>query len=514
MFDNLPRLLSSLRPRELFFMVLLVAGIAFLLLAVIGQISWPPQRALDLTSRYVSGGIGALLILGSFLLFAKHSRVNVGDDPARSVAVLPNAGSPEVAARVLNLAADCKGENVTLIGTGLALLQPVNPLQRLLELVANGCIAKLELIFANPYSAAVRTRLVEEECADPAANIGLKGLESHIQAVLTHVKKSPHYPERISVRLFSNYPTFALLKVGSHYLVYSYSFADIGNQSPVIEFDRTCKDLCRFYDRHHKRVRSASVDAAAFFAARSGQGDMAQLDLHGFAVYFIPESDAFYHLGSEILGFDIRGNRRIAARYADLVGAAAKYGFHLTLADALYVADEAAVGCIEQIVENICANMVPIKLKYDVIGGFPDETSISLRCEDPTQQLLALHRDLVFQVYPQAIGSNYTLGVAKMNRCYCQDVERNEEMIRRYHAPYILDCFKPHFTLLDSVPPEQIEEKVQEMKTAFGRLVDGRQITMKSVAVMRKAPGERTWHMPTREILLSRRPNMEEHRDG
>lgn len=506
MFDHLRDLFSDLKPRELFFLLLLVAGIAFLALGVIGQIPFPAKGALDIMSRYVSGAVGALLILGSFLLFAKYPKTNSGEPPSHARAIIQNAGSPELGTRVLSLAENCGGEDITLIGTGLALLQSVNPLQRLLDLVADGHIGKLELILGNPYSAAVRARLVEEECADPAANIGLEHLESHVRNIVNHVKASPYYPERISVRLFSNYPTFALLKVGPHYLVYSYSFAAIGNQSPVIEFDRSCKELCHFYDSHHKRVRSASVDAAAFLAARTGPGYIGQLDLHGFAVYFVPEGGAFYDLGSKILGFDVRGNRPVQSPYADFVRTAGEFGFHLTIADALYVADVAAVDCIERITKNICERMAPIELRYEVVAGFPDKRSISLRCEDPTKQLLALHRELVFQVYPQAVGSNYTLGDAKMNRCYCEDAERNETMKRLYHAPYILDCFKPHLTLLDSVPPDRIEEEAQKVRTEFGHLADGGQITLKSVAVMRKAPEASTWRMPTKEITLSRRP--------
>lgn len=102
--------------------------------------------------------------------------------------------------------------------------------------------------------------------------------------------------------------------------------------------------------------------------------------------------------------------------------------------------------------------------------------------KDPSGNLESLHFELVNRVYRRAIASNYSLGLYNPNRD--QNVDRSRLMIDRYHAPYILQRYFPHFTLLAKVLPEEKNKIFEELKTAFSEEVKERSLRVEKVAIM------------------------------
>ncbi len=505
-------------------MLLLLLGAFFVACAAAGHVAWPINASLDVVGRASCGGVALLFLAVALLLISRmklspdgdkpecpvhgfnHAadadviqRFNDVDKPECSVQVFDHAADADVIQHFNDLARKGRDSEVVLMGTGLAILSHFNTLANLINLVNEGKIRRLAFVLGNPYSHPVQLRLIEEECGENAPNIGLRRLRSHIDSILEEINKTADFPDHISVRLFSNYPTFAMLKIDKNYLIYNYSYSEIGNLSPALRIDDSCGTLSTFFDRHYDRIKSSSVDAKSYFEIIDGGGKTPPTDLLGFSVYFIPDG-AVYEIGSSVLGYDVRAGQRVHSGYADLVNNARSFGFHLTIADALYAANQKDVDYIEELVKAIFRKIGGITVSYEVKAGFPDDRSISLRCTDHSGTLHALHCELVSQVYTQAVGSNYTLFGALANRAYCADQERNNQMTRLYHAPYVLDCFLPHLTLLDNVPLDQMERVTNELRALFAKCDPSQTLEISKLAIMRKNNG--FWDMPNQEIEL------------
>ena len=65
-------------------------------------------------------------------------------------------------------------------------------------------------------------------------------------------------------------------------------------------------------------------------------------------------------------------------------------------------------------------------------------------------------------------------------------------MMRRYHAPYVLSEFKPHFTLLSKWQNEETEE-LCELERLLEREASGNGIEVAELAIMTRDPGESCW---------------------
>lgn len=347
--------------------------------------------------------------------------------------------------------------HVVLIGTGLNILHR-DPLRRcLIERAAAG-ECKLEIYLADPSSPAVENRLIEEESGTTKPPVGKPGLLLRLETLLDERQRHGS-PAAIQVRLFSHYPTFALLIVDQKYFVYPYSYATLGNFSPVIRLDEHQPEHLKpiqFFRGHYERVRDAAVDVGLKMQLREGFG-IPEEKLHPFAVYFVPaKASNLYGLGSEVLGYDVRSGVGVPTIWTPHVGGAAEYGFHLTLCDALYFLNPDEVALAGHEVAFIAKDYAPFELvNLRVERRFPDDHSIAIIGDDPSGTLEALHCEFVTRVYRRASASNYSLGKAAATRD--DQWRRADLMIRRFRAPYILQSYRPHFTLLTVVKPEEQE---------------------------------------------------------
>jgi hypothetical protein len=186
--------------------------------------------------------------------------------------------------------------------------------------------------------------------------------------------------------------------------------------------------------------------------------------------------------------------------WENYVGSAGDFGFHLTVADALYYPCQRDTDLLRKEVEFVAQGFHPFSLGYEIKERFPNRNSISLICSDESGTLESLHYELVFRCYRQALASNYSPGLVPSDRE--QYSKRDKLMIQRYRAPYILQRFKPHFTLLTKVPDDKISEVAREINELFRQEVKEKQVDITDIAVMNKPQPDRHWQIILPEVKL------------
>lgn len=170
-------------------------------------------------------------------------------------------------------------------------------------------------------------------------------------------------------------------------------------------------------------------------------------ELAQFGVYYIlPADDPLYRTGSRIVGYDVRAGMTVPTYdfiRPEWTRLASDFGFHATLTDA-------------------------IDIRPDQIGMIADETDALVRCLGPGDYTLTtgqasfwspealvqelypsaavsmLHAMLVTWLHPLGSGTYYTrTGLEPAS-------EADRQKMRLFHAPYLLDNFRPHFTCLSN----------------------------------------------------------------
>jgi hypothetical protein len=209
-----------------------------------------------------------------------------------------------------------------------------------------------------------------------------------------------------------------------------------------------------------------------------------------------------YQFGSKILGYDIYNRKLIDSPYKDNVGGGSVYGFHLTIADVLYYLSEAELKEMEKEIQFLAKFFKSFKLSgLKITKNFPDQDSISITVEDSTGNLEILHTEVVTRIYKKAIASNYTLGLASLNRNQKFSEERAESMLKFFKAPYILTQYKPHFTLLTKIPPGRQQDRIyKELVQAFDDIE--KSISINFLSIMQFDKRENRWIIKGEPIPL------------
>ena len=70
-------------------------------------------------------------------------------------------------------------------------------------------------------------------------------------------------------------------------------------------------------------------------------------------------------------------------------------------------------------------------------------------------------------------------------------------MIQHYHAPYILQKFQPHFTLLTNLPSSVVERQrvVDSVEQTYHEQVPSDSIELQSLFAMRRPQISRPWQI-------------------
>lgn len=399
--------------------------------------------------------------------------------------VIAPVASPEFS-EYFNRLIDRANHRIILISTGVSIIfQDAQILPKIIKGV-NEEKFKLEIYMAYPYSPFIETRLIEEEIGEYKPDVGKAGLIGRLETLIVE-KKKIQKQDNFILKLFWNYPTLALYIVDSDYFFYPYGYAFLGGASPVIHYSQEKsrhKKMIKFLDGQYERIKKSSIDVRIYDLIRKDAAKRELLkDLHTFAVYFIPEQgSALYEFGCKVLGYDVRRRKPIGSDWPNYVGGAADFGFHLTIADALYVANHRQIDLILEEIKFIAREFKSFSLNLELQAGFPDKSSIALICKDDSGSLEAMHHEMVFRFYRQAIASNYSLGLAKADRD--TDSQRAALMIQRYHAPYILKKYQPHFTLLTKVPPNEMDKTIIGIKKSYSEVVGETQVNVSCIALV------------------------------
>lgn len=386
-----------------------------------------------------------------------------------------------------------KAKRIVLIGTGLNILHNDPFLHRVMEYAASGRCA-LRIYLADPSSSAVQNRLIEEELGSHRPPVGRPGLVSRLKT-LSSLWEELGRPSSIKLRVFQHYPTFAVLIVDDQYLFYPYGYARLGNFSPVFRFVRgreRDKAAIDFLDEHCRLVKQSAIDLQSCPGLATSLNPDALVPM---ALFFIPpQHSALYRFGSEVLGYDVRRSERRQTPWSQHVRGAGAFGFHLTMADVLYFANQAQVAAIKAEVAFLLRDFQPIVLgDLKLRESFPSARAVGISVSDPTGALEALHAELVHRVYARSAASNYSLRRAPRDRD--GNYSRAQFMIHRYRAPYILRKFDPHFTLLDTVTQTEQPQCVEKLQAQFRQAVEFEPIAMESLAVMTGPAADGCWRI-------------------
>lgn len=394
-----------------------------------------------------------------------------------------------------------RARRIILIGTGINLIQKDPIFMAVAERAARG-ECELEIYMANPFSPDIETRLIDEELGTMKPPIGKAGLIQRLVTILRTLEQLK-WPSSLSLKLFSQYPTFAMFIMDGDYFVYSYGFSLLGNFSPVQHYRQNIAShapMIEFLEGQYRSIKAASVDARLVFGLHQGDA-VALTQLKAAAVYLVPElTTPLYRFGSKVLGYSLRERHSTDSPWIEWVGSAAEYGFHLTVADVLYFLNQNEIDRLHRELENLASGLRPFRLSnLKVAAGLPNPRSISLSSEDNSGSMETLHHELVFRTYRRAAASNYSLGLAHLDRD--SNHNRAHLMIQRYHAPYILNAFKPHFSLLTNVAASKLLETERDVRLLFEEMVPDDHVVIKSVALVTRPSPDARWEIE-REVRL------------
>jgi hypothetical protein len=138
------------------------------------------------------------------------------------------------------------------------------------------------------------------------------------------------------------------------------------------------------------------------------------------------------------------------------VGEAANFGFHITLADALYFSNESEIERIRAELRMLSEEFPALWLtSFNIADKFQVPNATVLRVSDASGTLEAIHHELVSRVYSLAISSAFKAG--RTRKRITPGDARARMMVNRYGSPYIIKEFNPHFTLCSAMPEDETE---------------------------------------------------------
>ncbi len=402
--------------------------------------------------------LGSLVLLsacvGSFLVGHQAGRKKsvLSDKETLLVRTYPYSQHPEFFTNVERLVG--MASNIILIGTGLNLLWQENILDLLIAR-ARSRESRVIVCLGNNRSPHVLDRLVEEHMDENRAPFDRGG--RNVRALVERLENAGD-PDSFKVLLFEHYPTFAILIFDDQIFIYPYAYQVLGTSSPILQIKDNGSPEAEFFKAHAQRVLNDAVPARDVVKAQQNPGFYSS-KWKSAAVFAIPEPDTdLYRAGSAVLGYDIWREAEISpsrehAYMRQYVGGAANYGFHLTLADALFFCNAAALERVRAELRLLAEQFAPICLtSFNLIDGFQSSEAAVLQVSDDSGTLEALHHELVGRVYSVAISSTFKAGRAR--KLLPQNETRARLMVKRYGTPYILAAFTPHFTLCSAMPTD------------------------------------------------------------
>jgi hypothetical protein len=213
-----------------------------------------------------------------------------------------------------------------------------------------------------------------------------------------------------------------------------------------------------------------------------------------FGLYFIPRPGNLYDAGSRLLGYDIRANRNVVTHgFVDpgWTADAAAYGFHVSITDAIEIAEEKLSSVIGTVQDLLSCFTNDTEYTFTNAGvTFWDKSLLVLELS-PNRSIEMLHDVLVARIHPLGSGSAYTSG----GLLVAPDSPESAKL-RLFHSPYIFDAYRPHFTCLQPFTGTD-QERHDVQKQANELFASYSHIRMGSLALVTKQQSEEHYHIHT-----------------
>ncbi len=497
-------------------LALVVLGILTIIVAAAGGLPLgnPPLQISDPIWRASLAALGGiLLIVGVIFLIIEYRNGarKLSTDTTQNenffIKTYPRSQHPSFFEEVEKLVP--KASEIVLIATGLNLIWEKRIVDILLERAKTGK-ANITICMGNPYDPHVLDRLIEEETTGERAPVGRYGIERNVKALLQRLEMEGN-PQNFQLCLFEHYPTFATLKFDNQLFVYPYAYQLLGNESPILHLCDDGSEEARFFVSNVKRIIRNATPARDVIYSHTSKKYFSD-EWIAAAVYIIPESDEpLYKFGSSVLGFDIWKHLPIDTdddyhkKIKQYVGDASKFGFHATLADALFFVTEAEINRIKAELRVLSEEFRPFRIKdFKVVDRYENVGDIVILCDEENGVTEALHHELVSRIYPLAVSSNYLLD--KTRKKYPEPSRRSNLMTRRYGSPYILKLFNLHFTLF-SDPPEDKDDReklVRNIQSTFNKKVKSKYVEIDEICLLIKRKNDKNWRIAEKFSLSGR----------
>ncbi|MEU8642057.1 DUF1045 domain-containing protein [Streptomyces sp. NPDC048674] len=387
-----------------------------------------------------------------------------------------------------------KSKNITLIAVGLNLLWEKHIVDLLIRRAQEGA-CNVTVCMGNTASPHVEDRFIEEEMEWNRPQVGRSGVDRNIRALVERLQASGN-PRNFKFVLFEHYPTFATLMFDDDLFIYPYGYQSLGNTSPIFHVRNDGGDQANFFLENARKIVSDSIPASDLISVRKNRKFRSD-DWILAAVYIIPSQDSrIYQFGSSVLGYDIYRAQAIPASQdltfaRECVGESAEYGFHATLADALYFSSEQQIERVRAEVRFLSQEFKPFHLDGLEPAVSPhDGRAAIIRAQDSSGTVESIHHELVSRVYRLAVSSTYLTG--QTTKALPGDGQRAQMMLERYGSPFILENFMLHFTVCGSCPEEATSGIVDGVRQKMGGILRER-VFVDQIVLVTKRPGQSRW---------------------
>lgn len=222
-----------------------------------------------------------------------------------------------------------------------------------------------------------------------------------------------------------------------------------------------------------------------------------------FAVYYIPQTDdAFYQMGTSLLGYDVRARQVVAAssQFDDVrdtwTAVCRPYGFHLTICEALDC-QWTTIPRVEQELADLLRCFDParpflLERKDDQpVGIWGEETSKSLvLLYEPNVSLRLLHAVFVARLTPLGTGSDYLRRYLTISQ---RDLLAHQvQQVRLFSSSTVLENWYPHFTIFNPYTGDDAVAMASHLAQLFQSY---RQLTVQTICLLIQEDNGANWQI-------------------
>jgi putative phosphonate metabolism protein len=181
-----------------------------------------------------------------------------------------------------------------------------------------------------------------------------------------------------------------------------------------------------------------------------------------YGVYFTPRPGAFAQAGASWLGWDIAGGTPLPSPEPDLTARPRKYGFHAIMKPPFSLAKGATREALHDALAALCKVMPPVVLQRPEINRIGSFMAFTVRGD--TDQLGALASRCVRELDDfRAPPSEDELERRRQARLTAEQ----EENLKRWGYPHVMDSFRFHMTLTGPVPRADLDRVLTALRRHF-----------------------------------------------